>query len=64
MDFLYAGVLAFFLFYLSLSILHSRKKIKKIEEYHVPSSYDLLMLYRSYAIAIILIGFIIYFLFR
>ena len=64
MDFLYAGVLLFFTFYLSLYIVDKRKTIKKAAEFGIPESYDLSRLFQSYAILIILFGFILYFLFR
>lgn len=64
MDFLYAGVLFFFLFYLSLFIKSKRSFIKEIEKFDVPEPGHLWELYRSYGVAVILIAFILYFLFR
>ncbi len=64
MDFLYAAVLLFFALYLFIFIIDKRKRVKKAAEFGVPSPGNLGELFQSYVVLFILIGFILYFIFR
>ncbi|KEY18147.1 hypothetical protein SAMN05421765_0485 [Kaistella antarctica] len=64
MDFLYAGVLLFFGIYLLLFLRIKRNSLKETSKFRIPSPDDLGELFQMYLILTILVGFIIYFIFR
>ena len=58
------GLLLFFALYLFIFIIDKRKRVKKAAEFGVPSPGNLGELFQSYVVLFILIGFILYFIFR
>lgn len=64
MDFLYAAVLLFFAFYLGLYIKEKKRKIKNSSKFSAPAPTDLGELFQSYFVIVIILGFILYFIFR
>ena len=65
MDFLYAAVCIFAMIYLALYLKSKYSYLKEREENTMPTApYDLGMVFKTWVILIILLGFTIYFLFR